>query len=101
MTSRQPWAYGCCGRFAFSIPQRAADGFDAEGTSSFLARAEELGFEGGWTLEQIVAPAPSLAPLELLSWAAAHTTRLRLGVAVLITSLHDPLQLASAITAVD
>jgi probable F420-dependent oxidoreductase len=88
-------------RFSISIPQRAADGFDAEGTSSFLARAEELGFEGGWTLEQIVGPAPSLAPLQLLSWAAAHTTRLRLGVAVLITSLHDPLQLASAITAVD
>ena len=88
-------------RFSISIPQRAADGFDADGTSSYLARAEELGFEGGWTLEQIVAPAPTLAPLQLLSWAAAHTTRLRLGVAVLITSLHDPLQLASAITAVD
>jgi probable F420-dependent oxidoreductase len=94
-------AYGGYVRFSISIPQRAADGFDAEGTSSYLARAEELGFEGGWTLEQIVAPAPSLAPLELLSWAAAQTTRLRLGVAVLITSLHDPLQLASAITAVD
>lgn len=88
-------------RFDISIPQRAGNGFDAEGTSSYLARAEELGFHGGWTLEQIVAPAPSLAPLELLSWAAAHTSRLRLGVAVLITSLHDPLQLASAITAVD
>jgi len=88
-------------RFSISIPQRASDGFDAEGTSSYLKRAEELGFEGGWTLEQIVGPAPSLAPLELLSWAAAHTTRLRLGVAVLITSLHDPLQLASTITAVD
>ena len=88
-------------KFSISIPQRAADGFDAEGIRSFLARAEELGFEGGWTLEQIVGPAPSLAPLQLLSWAAAHTTRLRLGVAVLITSLHDPLQLATAITAVD
>jgi alkanesulfonate monooxygenase SsuD/methylene tetrahydromethanopterin reductase-like flavin-dependent oxidoreductase (luciferase family) len=88
-------------KFSISIPQRAENGFDAEGTRSYLARAEELGFEGGWTLEQIVGPAPSLAPLELLSWAAAHTTRLRLGVAVLITSLHDPLQLASAITAAD
>ena len=88
-------------KFSISIPQRAADGFDAEGTRSCLAQAEELGFEGGWTLEQIVGPAPSLAPLQLLSWAAAHTTRLRLGVAVLITSLHDPLQLATAITAVD
>lgn len=88
-------------KFSISIPQRAADGFDAEGTASYLARAEELGFEGGWTLEQIIGPAPSLAPLPMLSWAAAHTTRLRLGVAVLITSLHDPLQLASEITAAD
>ena len=39
--------------------------------------------------------------MEMLAYAAACTTRLRLGVAVLITSLHDPLQLASAVTAVD
>jgi alkanesulfonate monooxygenase SsuD/methylene tetrahydromethanopterin reductase-like flavin-dependent oxidoreductase (luciferase family) len=32
---------------------------------------------------------------------AGCTERLRLGVAVLVSSLHDPLQLASAITAVD
>lgn len=88
-------------RFSISIPQRVSGGFDAEGVRSYLARAEELGFEGGWTLEQIVGPAPSLAPLELLSWAAAHTTKLRLGVAVLITTLHDPIQLASTIAAVD
>jgi alkanesulfonate monooxygenase SsuD/methylene tetrahydromethanopterin reductase-like flavin-dependent oxidoreductase (luciferase family) len=42
-----------------------------------------------------------IAPMELLAWAASCTTRLRLGVAVLITSLHDPLQLASIATAVD
>jgi alkanesulfonate monooxygenase SsuD/methylene tetrahydromethanopterin reductase-like flavin-dependent oxidoreductase (luciferase family) len=79
----------------------ASHGFDAEGTRRYLERAEELGFEGGWTLEGTVTEAPLIAPLELLSWAASCTTRLRLGVAVLITSLHDPLQLASAATAVD
>jgi probable F420-dependent oxidoreductase len=88
-------------RFSISIPQRDFDGFDGDALRSYLVRAEELGFEGGWTLEQTIGSAPLLAPLELLSWAAAVTTRLRLGVAVLITSLHDPLQLASAITAVD
>jgi alkanesulfonate monooxygenase SsuD/methylene tetrahydromethanopterin reductase-like flavin-dependent oxidoreductase (luciferase family) len=88
-------------KFSISIPQRVANGFDAEGVRSYLARAEELGFEGGWLLEQTIAQAPALAPLELLSWAAGHTTSLRLGVAVMITSLHDPLQLASAVTAVD
>ena len=88
-------------RFSISIPQRDPDRFDDSGVKSYLARAEELGFEGGWTIEGTVGAAPLIAPLELLAYAAACTTRLRLGVAVLITSLHDPLQLASSITAVD
>lgn len=87
--------------FAIAIPQFDYDGFDGAGLRAFLARAEELGFEGGWLLEQIIGPAPLLAPLELLAYCAACTERLRLGVAVLVTSLHDPLQLASAVTAVD
>ena len=62
-----------------------------------MARAEDLGFEGGWTLEQIVGPTPLIAPMELLAYAAACTTRLRLGVAALVTSLHDPLHLAAVV----
>jgi alkanesulfonate monooxygenase SsuD/methylene tetrahydromethanopterin reductase-like flavin-dependent oxidoreductase (luciferase family) len=88
-------------RFSISVPQFAGEAFDTTGVQDYLKRAEELGFEGGWTLEQTVGPAPLIAPLELLAYAAACTTRLRLGVAVLVTSLHDPLQLASAVTAVD
>lgn len=88
-------------RFSIAIPQFDYDGFDAAGLRAFLARAEEFGFEGGWLLEQVIGPAPLLAPLELLAYCAACTERLRLGVAVLVTSLHDPLQLASAATAVD
>ncbi|ETB39820.1 luciferase, partial [Mycobacterium avium 11-0986] len=88
-------------RFSIAIPQFDYDGFDGAGLRSFLTRAEQLGFEGGWALEQIIGPAPLLAPLELLAYCAACTERLRLGVAVLVTSLHDPLQLASAVTAVD
>ncbi|NMO90695.1 LLM class flavin-dependent oxidoreductase [Actinomycetospora sp. TBRC 11914] len=88
-------------RWSIAIPQLDTDGFDAPGLRSFLARAEELGFEGGWTLEQSIGPTPLLAPLEVLAWAAAGTERLRLGVGVLVSSLHDPLQLAASITAVD
>jgi probable F420-dependent oxidoreductase len=88
-------------RFSISIPQLDTTRFDAAGMRSYLARAEELGFEGGWVLEQVVGEAPLLAPLELLAYAAACTERLRLGVAVLVSSLHDPLQLASAVTTVD
>lgn len=88
-------------RWSISLPQLDVDGFDGDALASYLSRAEELGFEGGWTLEQAIGPTPLLAPLELLAWAAGHTERLRLGVAVLVSSLHDPLQLAASITAVD
>jgi alkanesulfonate monooxygenase SsuD/methylene tetrahydromethanopterin reductase-like flavin-dependent oxidoreductase (luciferase family) len=88
-------------RFSISIPQLDSAGFDADGLRGYLSRAEELGFVAGWTLEQTVGEAPLLAPLELLAYSAACTERLRLGVAVLVSSLHDPLQLAAAVTAVD
>jgi len=93
--------YGGRVRFSIAIPQFDYDKFDAAGLKAYLARAEELGFEGGWVLEQVIGPAPLLAPMELLAYCAACTERLRLGVAVLVTSLHDPLQLASAATGVD
>lgn len=88
-------------RWSISIPQQDPDRFDDVGFRGYLTRAEELGFEAGWTMEQAIGPTPMLAPLELLAYAAACTTRLRLGVAVLVTTLHDPLQLAASATAVD
>ncbi|MBO0678905.1 LLM class flavin-dependent oxidoreductase [Mycolicibacterium sp. S2-37] len=88
-------------RFSISIPQLDFDGFDADGVRGYLSRAEELGFEGGWAVEQPIGPTPLIAPLELLAYAAACTTSLRLGVGVMVSSLHDPLQLAAAATAVD
>jgi probable F420-dependent oxidoreductase len=100
----EPGPYGGGVRFSISIHQldpAGAGGQAATGLRDYLTRAEELGFEGGWVLEQVVGEAPLFAPLELLAYAAACTQRLRLGVAVLVSSLHDPLQLASAVTTVD
>ncbi len=88
-------------RWSISIPQQDPDGVDDAGLKQYLSRAEELCYEAGWVMEQAIGPTPMLAPLELLAYAAACTTRLRLGVAVLVTSLHDPLQLAASATAVD
>jgi alkanesulfonate monooxygenase SsuD/methylene tetrahydromethanopterin reductase-like flavin-dependent oxidoreductase (luciferase family) len=88
-------------RWSISIPQLDTDRFDAAGVQDYLRRAEDLGFEGGWVLEQAVGPTPLIAPLEMLAYAAACTERMRLGVGVLVSSLHDPLQLAASITAVD
>jgi alkanesulfonate monooxygenase SsuD/methylene tetrahydromethanopterin reductase-like flavin-dependent oxidoreductase (luciferase family) len=88
-------------RLAISIPQLDAGIFDAPGVKAYLALAEQLGFQAGWVMEQSIGSTPLIAPLEMLAYAAACTDRLRLGVAVLVSSLHDPLQLAAAVTAVD
>ena len=90
-------------RFAISIPQYTGDGgeFDDKSFRSFLGRAEELGFESGWTQEQVLGSAPTLAPLQALTYAAACTARLRLGCAVFVTPLHNPVHLAKAISTLD
>jgi probable F420-dependent oxidoreductase len=89
-------------RFAISIPQGVDEnGFDPGAFRSHLERAEELGFHSAWTQEQVLGSARTLSPLETLTYAAACTARLRLGCAVFVTPLHNPLHLAKAITSLD
>ncbi len=89
-------------RFAVSIPQRVQDGaFDPTGLRDYLIRAESLGFESAWTQEAVLSTAPTLAPLELMTFAAAYTERLRLGCAVFVSPLHNPVHLAKGISTLD
>ena len=89
-------------KFAISIPQYVDEaGFDRGRFRAYLARAEELGFEGAWAQEQILGSARTLSPLETLTYASACTERLRLGCAVFVLPLHNPLHLAKAITSLD
>jgi probable F420-dependent oxidoreductase len=79
-----------------------ADGtFDPAATRRYLARAEELGFAGAWTQEQVLGTIPHLGPVEILAFAAACTGRMRLGCAVFITSLHSPVHLAKSLSTLD
>ncbi|HEY2437505.1 MAG TPA: LLM class flavin-dependent oxidoreductase [Solirubrobacteraceae bacterium] len=89
-------------RFAISIPQHVgAEGFDGAGFRHYVSRAEELGFESGWTQEQVLGPGNTIAPLEAMTYAAAFSERLRLGCAVFVSSLHSPLHLAKSVTSLD
>jgi probable F420-dependent oxidoreductase len=90
-------------RFAIAIPQYARDSrFVDRAFRAHLRRIEELGvFESGWVQEQVIGAAGSLAPLEALSYAAACTERLRLGCAVFVLPLHNPVHLAKAIASLD
>jgi probable F420-dependent oxidoreductase len=90
-------------QFAISIPQYARDSqFDAGGLRGFLRRVEELElFESAWVQEQVIGAGGSLAPLQTLTYAAACTERVRLGCAVFVLPLHNPLHLAKAISSLD
>jgi probable F420-dependent oxidoreductase len=89
-------------RFAISIPQFVADGsFDPAGLRAFVTRAEALGFDGAWTQEQVLGAWPNVGPIETMAFAAACTERIRLGCAVFVSTLHNPVHLARSVTTLD
>jgi probable F420-dependent oxidoreductase len=90
-------------RFGIAIPQYARDSsFDERAFRAHLRRVEELGlFESAWTQEQVIGAGGLLAPLQTLAYAAACTEELRLGCAVFVLPLHNPLHLAKAISSLD
>src|SRR3954447_2141609 len=65
-------------------------------------QAEELGYDDVWVSEHIIVPADApypptpnfWDPVLSLTWAAAVTTRVRLGTSVLVLPLRHPLPLA-------
>jgi probable F420-dependent oxidoreductase len=85
-----------------AIPQTALGGPpDPRHVRACLERAEALGFESAWVVEQILGSIPSFEPVTLLGWAAAATGRLRLGSAVLLTALRSPVHLAKSLATLD
>lgn len=89
-------------RYAISIPQLEPDGgFDPVRFRDHMRRAEELGFESAWTMEQVIGAGTMLGAIELMTYAAACTTRIRLGVSILILPLYSPVHLAKSLSTLD
>ena len=85
-----------------AIPQTfPASAIDPIRIRAFLTRAETLGFESAWVVEQILGRIPSLEPVTLLTYAAGVTQRIRLGSAVLLTALRSPVHLAKSLASLD
>jgi probable F420-dependent oxidoreductase len=89
-------------KFGIAIPQMFTQlPVDTSLIQRFLVRAESLGYHSAWVQEQILGSAASLEPVGLLTYAAALTSRIRLGSAVLLTPLRNPVQLAKSLSALD
>ncbi len=64
--------------------------------------AEELGFRNIWLAEHHFSTYGYLArPVQLATYIAARTTRLRVGTAVIVVPLHHPLVIAEEIATLD
>ena len=83
-----------------ALPQVVGpSGADTDHLRRFAERAEGLGYAGVWVNE--LTSAPVLDPLPLLSYVAAATGTVRLGVAVLLTALRIPLRSARELATLD
>jgi probable F420-dependent oxidoreductase len=94
---------------------------DPGATAAFVRLVEELGCESVWAVEHVVIPATYESPypygaggrmpleplddvpdpLEWLTFAAAHSSRLLLGTAMLILPEHNPVILAKRLCTLD
>jgi probable F420-dependent oxidoreductase len=84
-----------------------------EHQAAVARRAEELGYASLWTFQRLLFPADSddrrwaptyrsvADPLVTLAFLAAHTSRIRLGAAVLNMPWYAPVVLAKALTQID
>src|SRR5438132_2549697 len=89
-------------RFGIGIPQvQPEPRADVAALHRFLRRAEDLGYESAWVLEQPVGSARVLEPTAVLAHAAAVTSRMRLGTAVILLPLRVPVELAKTLATVD
>lgn len=88
--------------FGIPIPQVFLDGqADMALVRKTLQRAEQLGFHSAWTQDQVTGEASLLECVSLMSYAAACTEKLRLGVSVIVFPIRNPVQLAKSISSLD
>lgn len=83
------------------LPHRSPDPFSMDEVRHTAQRAEELGFADLWVTDNTLDHAYSLDPIVALTYAAAVTTRIRVGVSVLVLPLHHPVHVAHQMASLD
>ena len=69
--------------------------------SEFFRSAEDLGFHSLWVIDRVFHPINIIEPLMLLTCAATVTSRVRLGTAVYLFVLRNPVLAAKTIATLD
>jgi probable F420-dependent oxidoreductase len=84
-----------------SLPHRAAEPVSPALVAEAARRAELVGFADLWVSDNTIDRAVCLDSLTVLSWVAAATTRIGVGVAVLVLPIHHPIHVAHQVATLD
>ena len=80
--------------FGVSLPHRSPDAIDTVAVRAVAQRAEALGFQDLWVTENTLDHVMCLDPVVVLTYAAAVTSRIRLGASVVVLAVHSPMMVA-------
>ncbi len=80
--------------FGVALPHRSPDPIDIAAVRRVAQRAETLGFSDLWVTENTLDHVFCFDPVVVLTYAAAITTTIRLGVSVVVLPVHNPVHVA-------
>jgi probable F420-dependent oxidoreductase len=87
--------------FGYVLPCRSWEPIDMQRVRRAAQRADELGFKDLWVTENTLDDSFSFDPFVILTYAAAITRRIRLGVSVVVLPLHSPIHVAHQAASLD
>jgi probable F420-dependent oxidoreductase len=87
--------------FGLSLPHRSPDAIDVVAVCAVAQRAETLGFQDLWVTENTLDHVMCFDPVVVLSYAAAVTSRIRLGASAVVLAVHSPMMVAHQWAALD
>jgi probable F420-dependent oxidoreductase len=80
--------------FGMALPHRSPEPIDMAAVRQVAQRAEALGFQDLWVTENSLDHVFCFDPVVVLTFAAAVTSRIRLGASVVVLQIHSPLMVA-------
>ena len=84
-----------------SLPHRSPDPIEVPVIRQVAQRAEALGFSDLWVTNNTLDPANCFDSLTLLTYAAALTSTIRVGVSVLVLPVYNPIHVAHQVATLD
>jgi probable F420-dependent oxidoreductase len=87
--------------FGVALPHRSPEAIDVAAVRHVAQRADALGFRDLWVTENTLDHAFCFDSVVALTYAAAVTTRIRLGVSVIVLPMHHPIHVAHQVATLD